>query len=143
MDAARVAGSSRPATSLPWLDMADVSAEAEKRLRAAFAVFDVDGSGSLSVEELRVVLSRPTPGGSPMSDEEIQALIDEFDEDGDGEMQYEEVLPIFEPCPDPEEARRVPLPLLCVHSLPRCGARWLLRTAACLRTASRWQIRRR
>ena len=61
----------------------------ESMLRAAFGVFDADGSGALSVEELRAVLTRPTaarrPSGSAgplaLSDEEIEALITEFDEE--------------------------------------------------------------
>lgn len=52
----------------------------EAKIRAAFAVFDADGSGALSIEELRGVLSRPGCG-TRLSDEEIQALIDEFDEE--------------------------------------------------------------
>lgn len=73
----------------------------EARLREAFALFDTDGSGSLSVEELRTVLSRP---GSTLSDEEIQALIDEFDEDGDGEMQFEEFVKLWTPATTEESA---------------------------------------
>ena len=37
----------------------------EARLREAFALFDTDGSGSLSVEELRTVLGR-VPGSTLM-----------------------------------------------------------------------------
>lgn len=60
----------------------DDDAQLEAKLRAAFAVFDTDGSGALSVDELRNVLARRGVGGRPaMSDDEIQALIDEFDEE--------------------------------------------------------------
>ena len=53
----------------------------EKEIRAAFAVFDADKSGALSVDELCTVLTRPGTGVTPLSVEEIQALIDEFDAD--------------------------------------------------------------
>ena len=61
----------------------------EKELRAAFNVFDTDGSGSLSVEELKAVLMRPS-GAAPMTSAQVQQIIDEFDANGDGELQFEE-----------------------------------------------------
>ena len=50
---------------------------------AAFNVFDSDGSGALSVDELREALTRPG-GGNALSDADLQAIIDEFDANGDG-----------------------------------------------------------
>ena len=47
-------------------------------VEAAFHHFDTDHSGALSVDELREVLKRPG-GGAPLSDAEIQEIIDEFD----------------------------------------------------------------
>ena len=55
-------------------------------LTALFKKFDKDGSGSLSAEELKAVLTRPG-GGAALSDEEVRAIIDEFDANGDGELQ--------------------------------------------------------
>ena len=46
-------------------------------LAAAFAIFDKDGSGSLSVDELRAVLKR-ADGGAPLSDEAISQIIQEL-----------------------------------------------------------------
>ena len=54
-----------------------------QRYRDAFNMFDKDGSGSLSVEEVKAVLTRPG-GGVPISDAEAAALIAEFDTNGDG-----------------------------------------------------------
>ena len=41
-------------------------------LRKAFKAFDRDGSGSLSVQELKSVLTRPG-GGQPLSDDEVRS----------------------------------------------------------------------
>ena len=51
-------------------------------VRAAFHVFDKDGSGALSTDELKAVLTRPG-GGQPLSDEEVADIIKEFDINGD------------------------------------------------------------
>ena len=58
-------------------------------VEAAIQLFDVDGDGSLSVEELQAVLQRPG-GGAPLSDEDVQAVIDKFDANGDGKIQLSE-----------------------------------------------------
>ena len=55
----------------------------EKELRAAFDVFDTDGSGSLSCSELKAVLTRPG-GGAALTDAEVMAIIEEFDVNRDG-----------------------------------------------------------
>ena len=70
--------------------LATAAQKKEKELRAAFDVFDTDGSGALSSAELKAVLSRPG-GGAPLSDDAIQEIIDEFDVNGDGELQFDEV----------------------------------------------------
>ena len=43
------------------------------------AVFDADGSGSISVDELKEILKRSGTGGSSLSDEDIDAIIIEVD----------------------------------------------------------------
>ena len=69
------------------------TADKEEQLRAAFNVFDEDGSGALSLEELRAVFQRPG-GGNALSDEQVDALFTEFDVNGDGVLAR---MPVFEP----------------------------------------------
>lgn len=56
-------------------------------LRSAFAAFDTDGSGSISIEELRHAL---TTMGEPLSDAEVDALFRVVDSDGSGTVDYAE-----------------------------------------------------
>lgn len=72
------------------------SAPIAPSIAEAFALFDEDGDGSLSVKELQQVLQRPG-GGAPMSDEEVQAVIDTFDANGDGVLQIEEFAVMWAP----------------------------------------------
>ncbi|XP_074576142.1 putative calmodulin-like protein 2 [Curcuma longa] len=56
--------------------------EAERELREAFAVFDADGDGKISAEELRSVLA--TLGDEACSLEDCRLMIHGVDTDGDG-----------------------------------------------------------
>ncbi|CAK9437149.1 uncharacterized protein LODBEIA_P15540 [Lodderomyces beijingensis] len=60
-------------------------------IRRAFKLFDVDGTGKISLRNLRKI-SRDL--GENLSDEELQAMIDEFDLDEDGEINEEEFIRI-------------------------------------------------
>ena len=51
----------------------------------AFHRIDVDGSGSLSPDELRDVMVEL---GEEMNEKELDAMIQEADHDGDGEINY-------------------------------------------------------
>lgn len=57
-------------------------------LNNAFKIFDEDGSGSISRDELKATLASVMAGtGDMLPEDEIDEIIAEFDEDGDGAPQ--------------------------------------------------------
>ena len=58
----------------------------------AFKLFDEDNTGKISLRNLRRVAREL---GENLSDDELQAMIDEFDKDGDGEINEQEFLNIM------------------------------------------------
>lgn len=74
---------------LTLADMESSSEDEEKKAEAeaVFNAFDEDGSGEISVNELKKALE--TLGQNP-TDKEIQQLIKEADEDGSGEIDKDE-----------------------------------------------------
>lgn len=65
----------------------DNPADEEEEMRQAFSVFDKDGSGTITAEELRVVMMNL---GEKMTEEEVDEMVREADLDGDGEINYQE-----------------------------------------------------
>lgn len=61
----------------------------DAELREAFAVFDKDGNGLISPEELKGALLNL---GEKMEDREIGAMIAAADKDGNGMIDYEEFI---------------------------------------------------
>jgi len=59
----------------------------DKELRDAFKVFDADGSGTISRSELKKLMKNL---GQKLSDEELDAMMDEVDTDGNGEIDFQE-----------------------------------------------------
>jgi Ca2+-binding EF-hand superfamily protein len=53
----------------------------EEEIVRAFKLFDVDGSGTITSEELRKMMKNL---GSELTDEEVELLIREADYDGNG-----------------------------------------------------------
>jgi len=59
----------------------------EDELRGAFNVFDQDGSGYISAQELKQVLENL---GESLTDEEVDEMMKEADLDSDGQVSFEE-----------------------------------------------------
>ena len=63
-----------------------------QEMKKAFQLFDEENRGKISLKTLRRVAKEL---GETMSDDELQAMIDEFDKDQDGEINEEEFLAIM------------------------------------------------
>ncbi|RMZ76938.1 hypothetical protein DV737_g4613, partial [Chaetothyriales sp. CBS 132003] len=70
--------------------------DVDQETKAAFAVFDKDGSGTISAEELRQVMKSL---GEDLTDAEIDEMIREADKDQDGTIDYEEFVQLLSPKP--------------------------------------------
>ena len=72
-------------------DLSDIklSPEMIDDLKEAFSLFDKDGSGSISADELYLVLK--SQGANPTK-EEVRKLVDSIDLDGNGEIDLYEFL---------------------------------------------------
>ncbi|KAJ3333039.1 Calcium-binding component of the spindle pole body (SPB) half-bridge [Blyttiomyces sp. JEL0837] len=63
-----------------------------EEIKKAFQLFDDDGTGKISLRNLRRVAKEI---GENLDDEELQAMIDEFDLDQDGEINEQEFISIM------------------------------------------------
>ncbi|XP_951999.1 calmodulin, putative [Theileria annulata] len=66
--------------------------DTEEELIQAFKVFDRDGNGFISAQELRHVM---TNLGERLTDEEVDEMLREADVDGDGKINYEEFVKLM------------------------------------------------
>jgi len=64
----------------------------EEEIRKAFQLFDDDKSGKITVKNLRRVAKEL---GENLSEEELQAMIDEFDKNNDGVIDEDEFMAIM------------------------------------------------
>ncbi|KAJ9479772.1 Cell division control protein 31 [Pseudozyma hubeiensis] len=63
-----------------------------EEIRKAFSLFDDDGTGKISLRNLKRVAKEL---GETLDDDELQAMIDEFDLDQDGEINENEFIQIM------------------------------------------------
>ena len=63
----------------------------KQEIRAAFALYDTNGDGQLSPDELKAIMCKAVPGGTARTEEEVDALVKRFDADGDGMLSMEEI----------------------------------------------------
>lgn len=63
-----------------------------EEISKAFKLFDEDSTGKISLRNLRRIAREMQEN---LSDDELQAMIDEFDKDGDGEINEAEFLAIM------------------------------------------------
>merc|ERR1711970_1671896 len=59
----------------------------KKELKDAFRVYDKEGQGFITTETLRGLISELL---APLTDEELEGILDELDEDGSGSMDFDE-----------------------------------------------------
>ncbi|XP_037367380.1 calmodulin-like protein 5 [Talpa occidentalis] len=64
----------------------------EMELREIFKVFDQNGDGHISVDELKQAMVKI---GQPMSQEDLDMMIQQADVDKDGQVNYEEFVKIL------------------------------------------------
>ena len=60
----------------------------QDKLQAAFRMFDKDGSGTITAEEIREVLQ--FGGTETLSQDALDHIIRQVDENGDGEISFQE-----------------------------------------------------
>jgi len=71
-----------------------------KELKEAFSIFDKNGDGGISNDELRIFLE--TLGQKP-SDKDIAMLMKEVDEDGNGEIDFDEFIQMMVTLLNPQD----------------------------------------
>jgi Ca2+-binding EF-hand superfamily protein len=64
-----------------------VGRDPDQELREAFTVFDTDNSGAIDRKELKRLMKKL---GQKLSEQELDAMMDEVDTNGDGEISFEE-----------------------------------------------------
>ena len=63
----------------------------KEEFRRAFALFDANGDGMISLDELKAILCRPTPLQPPLSEARAEQIMKELDTNGDGQLSMDEL----------------------------------------------------
>ena len=66
-------------------------ADREDEIRQAFKVFDKDGNGFITADELAIVMANL---GEKLSPSELKEMMKEADSNGDGKIDYEEFVKV-------------------------------------------------
>merc|ERR1711874_514361 len=69
----------------------------KKELKDAFRIYDKEGQGYITTETLRGLIGELL---APLTDEELEGIIDELDEDGSGSMDFDEFCEMMMTKPD-------------------------------------------
>merc|ERR1712223_2230094 len=69
----------------------------KRELKAAFRIYDKNGEGFITMDTLRGLISELL---QPLSQEELDGIIDELDEDGSGTMDFDEFCEMMMSAPE-------------------------------------------
>merc|ERR1739846_204191 len=69
----------------------------KKELKDAFRIYDKEGQGFITTETLRGLIGELL---APLTDEEVEGIIEELDEDGSGSMDFDEFCEMMMTKPD-------------------------------------------
>jgi len=72
---------------MPAALMNERDENAEEEMMEAFKIFDADGNGNITAEELRQIMENL---GEKLTKDEVEAMVKEADTDGDGQINYNE-----------------------------------------------------
>lgn len=73
------------------------SRDPEEEMEKAFQLFDEDGTGRVTLKNMRRIAREL---GENLTDDELQAMIDEFDKDEDGAINLQEFKYIMQQATD-------------------------------------------
>jgi len=109
----------------PYVEF-DIKISDESTIQEAFELFDEDGNGTVSVEELQKVLIRPGTPDMLFSYEEARSVLRRFDQNGDDELELDEFATLWtsKRRPTADEAKREKLQALdddMSHATVVCG----------------------
>ena len=79
----------------------------EDKVKFAFQVFDLDGSGTIDAEELKKIVKATNMASAKQLDRKTEWLMKQCDADGDGNISYEEFVNLAKKFPNIVVAGRI------------------------------------